>query len=171
MRRGQVLRSTGNEKRMRRHIFAMMAVALVIGTTQNPAAHAQGNMTPSGSALSAPATQVEHSPANAAMPSRTNDASATPPPPGEPAIGIAELPQDSFAVGHVSSCRSDREGGDDRACDCFVGDVDYLVRKRLRIAEGARRGPARPALAGELPNALSGARATPQWHEPNRTVC
>jgi biopolymer transport protein ExbB len=94
MRRGQVLRSTGNEKRMRRHIFAMMAVALVIGTTQNPAAHAQGNMTPSGSALSAPTAQAEHSPANAATPSRTSDTSATPPPPGEPAIGIAELPQD-----------------------------------------------------------------------------
>ena len=36
MRRGQVLRSTGNEKRMRRHIFAIMAVALVIVTTQIP---------------------------------------------------------------------------------------------------------------------------------------
>ena len=54
MRRGQVLRSTGNEKRMRRHIFAMTAVALVIVTTQNPAAHAQGSMTPSGSAYRHP---------------------------------------------------------------------------------------------------------------------
>ena len=80
MRRGPVLRSTGNEKRMRRDIFGMMAVALVIVTTQNPAAHAQGNMTPSGSALSAPTAQAEHSPANAATPSRTNDTSATPPP-------------------------------------------------------------------------------------------
>jgi hypothetical protein len=94
MRRGQVLRSTGNEKRMRRHTFAIMAVALVIVTTQNPAAHAQGNMTPGGSALSAPAAQAEHSPANAATPSRTNDTSATPPPAGEPAISVAELPQD-----------------------------------------------------------------------------
>ena len=33
MRRGQVLTSTGNEKRMRHHNFAMMAVALVIITT------------------------------------------------------------------------------------------------------------------------------------------
>ena len=94
MRLGQVLRSTGNEKRMRRHIFAMMAVALVIVTTQNPAAHAQGSMTPSGSALSAPAAEAEHSPANAATPRRTNDTSATPPPPAEPAISVAELPQD-----------------------------------------------------------------------------
>ena len=59
MRRGQVLRSTGNEKHMRRHIFATMAVALVIVTTQNPAAHAQSSMIPGGSALSAPAAQAE----------------------------------------------------------------------------------------------------------------
>ena len=94
MRRGQVLRSTGNEKRMRRHTFAIMAVALVIVTTQNPAAHAQGTMTPGGSALSTPAAQAERSPVNAAAPSRTNDTSATPPPPAEPAISVAELPQD-----------------------------------------------------------------------------
>ena len=73
MRRGQVLRSTGNEKRMHRHIFATAAVALVIVTTQNPTARAQGSMTPSGSAQSAPATQAEHSPTNAATPSQTND--------------------------------------------------------------------------------------------------
>jgi biopolymer transport protein ExbB len=94
MRRGEVLRSAGNEKRMRRHIFATTAVALVIVTTQNPTAHAQGSMTPSGSALSAPAAQAEHSPANAATPSRTNDTSATPRLAGEPAISVAELPQD-----------------------------------------------------------------------------
>jgi biopolymer transport protein ExbB len=98
MRRRQVLRSIGNEKRMRYHKFAMMVFALVIVTTQNPAAHAQGNMTPSGDALLAPAAQAEQPPANPATPSsetsRTKGTSATPPPTGEPAISVAELPQD-----------------------------------------------------------------------------
>jgi biopolymer transport protein ExbB len=97
MQRGQVLRSIGNEKRMRHHNLAMMVVALAIVTTQNPAVHAPGNMAPNGSALSAPAAQAEQSPENPATPrsesSRTKGTSATPPT-GEPSISVAELPQD-----------------------------------------------------------------------------
>jgi hypothetical protein len=170
MRRGQVLRSTGNEKRIRRDIFAMMAVALVIVTAQNPAAHAQGNMTPSGSALSAPATQVEHSPANAAMPSRTNDASATPPPPGEPAISVAELPQDLSPWGMFLHADVIVKGVMIGLAIASLVTWTIWFAKGFELQKGTRRGPARPAHAGELPNALSGARATPQQHEPNRKV-
>ena len=74
-------RAIGDEKPMRRHIMAMLVVALVIITTQVPNVFAQADNTP------APAA----SPAAPAQPMATNSAT---PNTETPPVGVATLPRD-----------------------------------------------------------------------------
>ena len=73
-----------------------------------------------------------------------------------------------LAVGHVRPCRYHRESGDDRPRHRLAGHLDGLARQMARTAQRAHGSTARPAHAGELPDALSGPRAAPQRHQPDR---
>ena len=81
-------RSIGNEKRMRRHNIAALAVALVIIATQVPDVYAQGDNAPAPAA--SPATQAPSAPNSAASPDKAAPASSAEP----TSVAIAELPQD-----------------------------------------------------------------------------
>ena len=59
------------------------------------------------------------------------------PPPSEPSIGSADLPEDLVALGHVQGCRHHREGGHHRARLCLARDLDGVARQDFRIAHRA----------------------------------
>ena len=71
-------------------------------------------------------------------------------------------------MGHVRPCRYHREIGDDRPRHRLACHLDGLARQMARTAQRAHGRTARPAHAGELPDALSGPRAAPQRHQPDR---
>jgi biopolymer transport protein ExbB len=81
----------GNEKPMRRHIMAMLVVALVIITAQVPNVFAQDDNGPAPAA--SPATPAQR---QTTVPNSTaGSVNATPAPSGEaPSVGIVALPQD-----------------------------------------------------------------------------
>ena len=156
-------RSIGNEKRMRRHNIAALAVALVIIATQVPDVYAQGDNAPAPAA--SPATQAPSAPNSAASPDKAAPASSAEP----TSVAIAELPQDLSSWGmFMHADRIVQAVMIGLAIASVMTWTVWIAKSlELRSARGRPQGRTRP---WQMLHAGAGQRSARRRHRPRRAT-